>query len=215
MTLTPSEKLKTFFANSRPSFYKKGDIVLRIGDAKVGAFFVKKGYIKDSTVSSDGREFTLFIFQPNDIFSYNWIYNQHLNDHTFKAMTDSIVLEKSREGLLLFLEENPDVQFMITQNLTARLRGLMQRIEQMAFGTAAQKVNSLFQLLGERFGKETEKGIVIPIPFTQQDISELIALSRETTSIEIKKLIDEKILARNSGIYTIINSERLKDINNT
>ena len=215
MILTPSEKLKKFFATSRPSFYKKGEIVLRIGDARAGAFFIKKGYIKDSTVSSDGREFTLFVFKPNDIFSYNWIYNQLLNEHTFRAMTDSIVYEKSREGLLLFLEENPDVQFMITQNLTARMRGLMQRIEQMAFGTAAQKVSSIFQLLGERFGKQTEKGITIPIPLTQKDISELIALSRDTTSIEIKKLIDEKILARNSGIYTIRNPERLQKCNNT
>lgn len=209
MSSTPSEKLLKFFTSSRPSYYKKGEIVLRIGDARSGAFFIKRGYVKDSTLSFDGREFTLFIFQPNDIFSYNWIYNQMPNEHSFRAMSECLIYEKSREGLLLFLEQNPDVQFMITQNLAKRLRGLMQRMEQMAFGTAAQKVSSILCVLSERFGKDGEKGIQIALNLTQKDISELIALSRETTNIEIKKLIDGKILARSSGIYTVLNLKKL------
>ena len=209
MDTAPREKLSKFFATSRPSFYKRGDIVLRIGDARSGAFFIKKGYVKDSTVSVDGREFILFIFKPDDIFSYNWIYNEIPNVHSFKAMSDCIIYEKSREGLLLFLDENPDVQFMITQNLTARMRGLMNRMEYMAFGNAYQKVSSIFQVLSERFGRESNEGTTIPVRLTQRDIGELLGISRETANIEIKKLIDAKILHRSSGFYTVINGKKL------
>ena len=211
MNLTPSEKLKKFFVTSKPIFYKKGEVVLRVGETRLGAFYVKSGYVKDLSVSSDGRNFNLFIFEPGDLFSYNWIYNKTPNEHT----TDCTAYEKAREELLQFLEQNPDVQFMISQKIVKRMNGLIQRMERMAFGTASQKVSSILSILAERFGKSTIRGVVIPLALTQQDLSELIGISRETTSIEIKKLIDEKILARNSGIYTIRNPERLQKCNNT
>ncbi len=186
-------------------------MVLRVGETRLGAFYVKSGYIKDLTVSSDGRNFNLFIFEPGDLFSYNWIYNKTPNEHTFKAMTDCTAYEKTREELLLFLEQNSDVQFMISQKIVKRMNGLIQRMEHMAFGTAPQKVSSILSLLGERFGKSTPKGIVIPIALTQQDVSELIGISRETTSIEIKKLLDSNVISRHSGHYIINNVEKLND----
>lgn len=211
MELLPSQKLKAFFASSRPIFYKKGDIVLRVGETKSAAFYLRNGYIKDSSFSKDGREFTLFIFKPGDIFSYNWIYNKVPNIHSFKAMTDCVVIEKTREELLSFLQENSDVQFMISQNIVSRLHGLMQRIENLAFGTAAQKVCSIFVILAERFGRESKKGIYISLALTQQDISELIGLTRETTSIEIKKLINKRLIVRTSQNYIVTN---IKSLNN-
>lgn len=210
MDPTPSEKLFKFFSSSKPAYYRKGDIVLRTGDARSGAFFLKKGYVKDSCLSVDGREFTLFIFRPNDLFSYNWIFNQIPNEHSFRAVTDCIIYEKSREGLILFFDQNPDVQFLITQNIVRRLRGLTQRIEGIVFGSASRRVCSIFFILGERFGKLGEKGIVIPIPFTQRDIAELIGMSRETTSIEIKKISDSGIITRPGGHYVIAKPKILK-----
>ena len=212
MIITPGELLKEFFITSKPSFYKKGDVVLRIGDVREGAYYLKKGYIKDSSVSADGREFILFIFQPNDVFSYNWIYNQKPNEHSFRAITDCVVYEKSREGLLLFLEQHSNVSLMITQRIVHRLNGLMQRMENLAFDNAIKKVGSILCILGDRFGRKTDRGIVIPIPLTQRDIANLIGLSRETTSIEIKKFMEMGILSRSSGLYVITKPKELQKI---
>ena len=208
MGLNPSEKMKRFFATSKSTNFKKGEIVLRAGDQRSAAFYLKRGYAKDSSMSLDGREFTLFIFKPEDIFSYSWIFNKTHNGHSFRAMTDCAIIEKNREAFLLFLEENPDVQFMIAQNISMRMRGLTQRMEQMAFGSATQKVASIMSILGERFGKEVDNKIVISLRLTQQDIAELIGISRETTSIEINKLTVENVLSHALGHY-IINNPKL------
>lgn len=207
MELSPSEKLKKFFATSKPTFFKKGDIVLRAGSTPRSAFYLSKGYIKDSSCSSDGREFTLFIFRPSDLFSYNWIFNELPNEHAFRAISDCTVYEKSRESLVEFLNANPNILFMISQMIAIRLRGLLKRIEIMAFGNASQRISSTFYILTERFGTSKENGITIPIALTQKDIAELTGLSRETASIEVKKLIDMNVLSRQSGLYIA------KDIN--
>lgn len=212
MISTPSEELKAFFASSKPTFFKKGDVVLRSGDVRAGAYYLKKGYVKDSAVSSDGREFILFIFQPSDIFSYNWIFNRTPNVHSFRAMTDCVIYEHSREALLQFLEKNPTALLITTQKIVTRMRGLMQRIENLAFDNALKKVGSMLCILAERFGRKTEKGIIIPIQLTQQDIANLIGVSRETTSIEIKKLMERQIINRSSGVYTVLKPKELEKI---
>ena len=212
MDHTPSEKLKRFFVTSTPNRFKKGETILRPGDQRSSAFYLKKGFVKDSAISHDGREFTLFIFKPEDIFSYTWIFNKIHNGHFFKAMVETVIYEKNRESFLLFLEKNPDVQFMLAQNITIRLGGLTQRMEQLAFGNATQKVASIISILGERFGRQTEKGIQIPISLTQQDIAELIGISRETTSIEINRLMVDEIIERYSGTYIIIRPQKLQKL---
>ena len=212
MDIPAEEKLKKFFSTSKPNNFKRGEIVLRAGDQRSSAFFLKKGYIKDSAVSMDGREFTLFIFKPGDIFSYTWIFNKVHNGHAFRAMTEGSFLEKNREAFLLFLEGNPDVQFMISQNISIRLRGLCQRMEQMAFGSATQKVASIMLILAERFGKEVHGNTYIQLSLTQQDIAELIGVSRETTSIELNKLMVEGIITRKSGSYTVEIPKKLQKL---
>jgi len=212
MDLSPSDRLKAFFATSRPSYYKKGDVVLRPGDARSGAYYVRKGFIKDSSTSLDGQEFTLFIFKPNDLFSYSWIFNGIPNEHSFRAISDCIIYEKSRESLLLFLNQNSDILFMVSQSIAIRMRGLLQRAESLATGSAPQKVSSAFYLLADRFGKKSEKGITVPISLTQQDIAELIGISRETTSIEIKKLVDRGIILKSTGFYIITNINKIQKL---
>jgi CRP/FNR family transcriptional regulator len=85
-------------------------------------------------------------------------------------------------------------------------------MEQLAFGNATQKVASIMSILGERFGKQTEKGIQIPISLTQQDIAELIGIARETTSIELNRLMADEIIERVSGMYIIIRPQRLQKL---
>lgn len=209
MVVTPDQKLKTFF-QSKPLLYKKGDIVLRSQDSSPGVLFLKKGYVKDSTVSINGQEFTLFIFKPDDIFPYSWAFAQIPNIHAFTAMTDCAVGRRTRQEFLNFIEENPDVLFMITQRILVRLRGVLQRMEYMVFANASQKIASIFMLLSERFGNK-HNGIEIPIPLSHKDIADLVGITRETASIEIKKLLNRGIISTRSKTYVVKLPKKLQE----
>lgn len=201
MAVSPDQKLKTFF-NLKPLVYKKGEIVLHFQDSFSGVFFLKKGFIKDSTVSVNGQEFTLFVFKPDDIFPYNWAFNKIPNEHSFTAITDCEVVKQGRDEFLDYIQKNPDVLFMLTQRILVRLRGLLQRMEYLVFGNASQKVASIFVILAERFGKK-KNGIEISIPLSHKDIADLVGITRETASIEIKKLSDKGIIFTSSKTYIV------------
>ena len=58
--------------------------------------------------------------------------------------------------------------------------------------------------------REKIRGIIIRVPLTHKDIANLIGLTRETTSIEIKKLEKLRVLKKESGRFLIKNVTKLK-----
>lgn len=206
---TPQEKLEEFFKHNTSFSYKKNSTILRPDDDLKDAYYLLHGYVKDSAVSIDGQEFVLFIFKPEDIFPYNFVFNDLANEHSFVALTPCVVLKCSKSEFLAFLHANPDVLFMLTKKILGRLRGVLQRLEYMAFGNAHKKVASIFIILGERFGEKTKNSIKIALPISHKGIAELVGITRETASVEIKKLEDRKIIKREARFYTILKRQAL------
>lgn len=209
--LTPQEKLEQFFFKKKLFFYKRGSVIVRPEDSPQGVYYLKKGYMKDSSVSLEGQEFTLFIFKPEDIFPYRWAFADLPIEHSFTAMTDCMVARRDRVEFVKFVKENPDVLFLVTQKLLIRLRGVLQRLEHMAFGNAKKKVASIFVILGERFGQRQGGQIKIDIPLSHKDIAELVGITRETASIEIERLEKAGLIERISKHYAIKKLKKLTE----
>lgn len=205
----PQKKLEEFFLKHKKLTYKKGSTILRADDIPTGVYYLLEGFIKVTTVSPDGQEFTLFIFKPEDVFPYQYAFNNSPNIHSFTTMTDCTVMRCQRSEFLSFMYQNPDVLFMITQKVLIRLRGILTRLENMAFGSAFQKVASMIEILGYRFGKHEEGYITITLPLSHKDIAELLGLTRETVSIEMKKLEDQNIISKSALRYCIKRPRKL------
>lgn len=203
------KQLEEFFLKGKKLIFKKGAIILRSDELPSGVYFLVSGFIKDSALSQDGQEFTLFIFKAHDVFPYNWAFNKIPIDHSFTAMTDCVVLRQDREEFLRFIAAHSEVMGMLMGNILLRMRGVMQRLEYMAFGNARQKIASIMTILGERFGIKTSEGLKITLPVSHKDVAELVGLTRETASIEIKKLEGARVVKRTSKFYLITNKRLL------
>lgn len=181
-------KLNNFFSNFKKFHYKKGEMILRGGDSPQGVYFIDKGYVKDYSISREGEEFTLIIFKPGDFFPMQWVFNNKPNNHYFEAMNAVELWRCPREEFVKFIEENPEIFFELTSHILTRMGGIMQRMEYLAFGNAYQKVASILTICAERFGRREGDEVVIQVPLAHRDVANLLGLTRETTSIEIKKL---------------------------
>ena len=205
----PEKRLKQFFLKHKKLIYKKGSTILYADDIPVGVYYLLEGFIKDTSVSPEGQEFTLIIFKPEEVFPYQYAFNNFPNAHSFTTMTQCTVVRCGREEFLSFMYQNPDVLFMITQKVLIRLGGILTRLENMAFGSAYQKVASIIEILGERFGKSEDGYIKIMLPLSHKDIAELIGLTRETVSVEMKKLEDQGIIQKSAQRYCIRRPRKL------
>ncbi len=204
-------KLKQFFSTQRRINYRKRDIIIRAEDTPGGVYYLHKGYVRAYVLSETGQELTLIIFKPGDMFPLIWALNNIPNNYYCEAITSVDVSKISREEFISFLDTNMDVYKEVLSRMLTRMDGLLERMEYMVFGNAYQKIASILLICAERFGLEKENKIIIRVPLTHKDIANLVGLTRETTSAEVKKLEKKNICVREGRLFVVNSMTRLKN----
>lgn len=204
------EELGFFFSQFKKFNFKKREMILRVGDEPRGVMYLKRGYVRLYSISKEGEELTLIIYKPDDIFPIVWAINNTPNEYYFEAMTPSEIYRVPREKFLIFLKENPDVLFELTSKILSRFRGVLHRMEYLVFGNAYNKVASILLICAERFGGKEGSKIIIQVPLTHKDIANLLGVTRETTSLEIKKLARKGIIDYQGRLIMVKNPRALE-----
>jgi len=128
-------------------------------------------------------------------------------------MTDVVLRKAPTQKVHEFVKSDQEVLFDLTKRISSGLEGFMIRTQYLIRSNAKQKISSSLLLLARRFGQNTsDKKVKILLPQTHEDIANLAGVSRETASLELKKLEDEKIIISEKQIYTINNFQKLREI---
>lgn len=204
-----SASLVNFFRKFRLLQYKKGETILHAQDSPQGVFYLEKGYVRQYATCAEGDELALIIFKPGDFFPLRWALGEIESRYSIGAMTDAVVWRAPRREFQEFVKNNPDILFHLTQRILVRLGGLLSRMEYLTFGNAYEKVASIVAICAERFGRKEGRNIVVQVPLTHQDIAFLVGITRETTSIELKKLEKKGLIAFRSRLLVVRNINKL------
>ena len=205
------EKLESFFSQFRRLAYKKQEVILRADDTPSSVYYIFKGYIRLYSISETGQELTLILLKPGDFFPLRWAITGENNTYACDTITNAEVGKVPRDKFIEFIQANPDVVYELLSKVLVRLGGLLERMEYLVFGNAYQKVASILVICAERFGSEKGKKILIKVPLTHKDIANLIGLTRETTSLELKKLENLGVCEKEGRHMIINNLEKLKN----
>ncbi len=183
---------------------------MRAGDPPLGVFYLKRGFVRVYSISKNGEELTLIIFKAGDFFPIIWAVGSAQNEYFVEAMTTCELVRVPREEFVSFVKSNSDINFDLTRRTSVRLGGLMRRMEYLVFGNANNKVASILLICAERFGKQEGDKVTIEVPLTHSDIASLVGLTRETASIEMKKLEKSGLIGYHGRLVTVLNLKGLK-----
>ena len=203
-------RLDLFFHKYKPLHYKRGETILRAGDQPQGIFYLKKGFVRVHSISKAGEELTLIIFKSGDIFPVSWAVNNVPSGYFVETMTDSSLWRVPRDQFLGFVSDKPDILFELNRRMLDRFLGLMQRMEYLVFGNAPSKVASILLICAERFGSKFGAKTIIDVPLTHNDIATLVGMTRETVSIEMKKLENEGLIGYRGKLLVVLNVRGLR-----
>ncbi|MFA5828786.1 MAG: Crp/Fnr family transcriptional regulator [Candidatus Shapirobacteria bacterium] len=168
--------------------YKKGEMLIRADDDPQGIFCLKKGYVRQYTISKAGFELTLHILKPISYFPMVWAVNGTPNVYFFEALTPVEVGRAPRDQVVNFIKDKPTIIFELLSELIEDYAESLMRIEHLVFSDAHRRVISVLIYIAKHFGEVRDKGIIVNHRFTQQDIATLVGVARETASIEMAKL---------------------------
>jgi CRP/FNR family transcriptional regulator len=212
------DKLDSFFQEAKLLYCKKRTLLLHPHDTPSNIFYIKSGYVRVFRMSEDGEELTLTILKPKDFFPLTYGMNNASNPYYLEAITPLELWRAPQEQFLHFIKSNPDVLYDLTTRILVRFDGALTRMEYLVFSTAYIKVATTLLICAKRFGEPiasnaTQGGedIVVQVPLTHRDIATLVGITRETTSLEMKKLEKQGFLGRMGRLLVIKNIKRLEE----
>lgn len=199
------QELEDFYKQFTIRYYKKSEMLIRADDDPQGIFFLKKGYVRQYTISKTGFELSLHILKPISYFPMVWAINGTPNVYFFEALTPVEVGRAPREQVVNFIKDKPTIIFELMSELLEDYAETLTRVEHLVFSDAYRRVISVLLYIAKHFGETHNKGTIVHHRFTQQDIATLVGVARETASNEMVKLekkglvkyIDHSILFEN------------------
>jgi len=188
MTVNKTKEFEAFYKHFKTRLYKKGEMLIRADDDPQGIFCLKKGYVRQYTISKTGNELTLHILRPISYFPMVWAVNGTPNVYYFEALTPVEVGRAPRDEVVSFISDKPIIIFELLSELIEDYAESLKRIEQLVFSDAYRRVIAVLLYIAKHFGVAKGKNVIVDHRFTQQDIATLVGVARETASNEMVKL---------------------------
>lgn len=206
------EEFQKFLDQFRSKHFEKGDMVLYQGEVPRGAMIIKNGILKTYNISAEGDEKPLAFDIAYDMLPITWIFNKTPSAlYFYEAFSACDIYIVPRDDLLKYLQTNPVLLFKVMNRFVAAYAGQTMRLNALEYSRAIDKIVHTLHFLCLRFGEEKTPGIIeIQIPFSQQDLANLMGLTRETTGIELKKLQKRNVLTYHLQRYRVRLPELLK-----
>lgn len=205
-------RLTSFFGNYRLGQYKKGELLFRPGDDFSSVYFVKSGYVRLFLNDEDGKEITINAFKPIFYLSLHYALSGGENRYFFEALTDVEMWKAPKQDVMNFIHGNNEVLCFLTERLLHVVDELMRHVEVAISGDAYSKVATLIISLAKSSGKKLADSKEIELEFatTHRLIASLTGLSRETASIQIKKLEREGYINQSKSMLVINNIDKME-----
>lgn len=152
------------------------------GDASDTVYILKKGRVRISRSTPDGRRITLALLEAGEIFGELALAGEEERNTKAEAVEDSFICAASKDTFLDFISEHPDISLRITQIIGDRRREIESKIEQLIFRNASGRLSFVLLDLFENHREESNGEAEPQIKFSHQEIADLAGLTRPTTT---------------------------------
>ena len=167
---------------------KRKGFVYNEGDRADTLYILKEGRIKITHLTEDGRELTIDIIEPGDIFGELTLAGEEERETSAEALADSFICTISRKNFEAFLSMRPNLSLTITKWMGLRLRRIENRFENLIFQDVRTRLTTLLKDLAEKYGEDVEGGRKIAIKLSHQELANLIGATRETVTLELNNM---------------------------
>jgi CRP/FNR family cyclic AMP-dependent transcriptional regulator len=184
--------------------YEADSVLFEQGDAARIVYLVKRGKVRISRMNADGKDITLTILGPGDIFGEELIFQDNVLRTTQAKVIEQAYLCLSRmQDLFAILSRHPIVAINIARYLQGQRDAAVRAVEDLTFLKVTDRIMRLFERLGHDYGVADTRGIRIDLHLTHAEIASLVGSTRETVSLELGRLVRAGRIFSNDGYFVI------------
>lgn len=161
--------------------YKKGDCIFQEGAPAESFHILKEGTVKCVKSSPQGKEVTLKVLMPGDLFCCkDSVFDGSPHPGCAQPMSDVTILRLSKKSYFDVLRRNPDAAIEVIRYLGQRLTEAQENTKVLALDRAEQRLASLLVRLASRVGVQGVGGLRLTVRLTRQDLANMVGVTVET-----------------------------------
>lgn len=191
--------------------YGKDDFIFREGDPTEYFHIVKEGTVKCVKSTPDGKECTLKMLMPGDLFCCDAAaFDGGCHPGTAQPMGNVSILRMHRKTYFDMLRRSPDAAMEVIKYLGNRLNEAQEKTKILALDRADQRLAALLADLAARNGIKDPQGIRLPMRLTRQDMANMIGATTETVIRIMSRFKRERLVSGTANRLVILNLQKLK-----
>ena len=198
--------------NSKMKTFHKGETIYFGERDHDKIFFLKKGKVKLLKIDMTGKEMVYAILKENEVFGSLSQLKENINSEYAESLSETLVCYISKDQFFKFIESKPSIMIKLNRLLGTKVLELEMLIEELTFKPVFGRIVSLLLKLNQKFGVDYKESILINLSLTHNDIASMIGATRESTTLALNKLKEQKLINSERKKIIIENFEKLKEL---
>jgi CRP/FNR family transcriptional regulator len=182
----------------------RGTRVFDAGDTERVIYFVKRGAVRIVRETADGKEVTVALLGPGDLFGEESLFDDGGRTTHAVVVEDALLCTSRADDLFGLLSRDPVLALNVAKVLSDRLDDARTTMEDLAYARVGDRIEHLYRKLAAEHGVAVDGGLRL----THADIASLVGSTRETVSLELAKLVERGRL-RHAGRAIVVPTEML------
>jgi CRP/FNR family cyclic AMP-dependent transcriptional regulator len=178
--------------------YRQSQTIFAQGDRAEGVFFLERGKVKLTVLSSHGKQAVIALLGPGTFFGEGCLAGQPLRMSTATAATDSAIVLLPKAAMLRALHDDAEFSEMFTTYLLSRNIRIEEDLVDQLFNSSERRLARILLLLAN-FGKEGRPERVVP-KVSQQTLAEMVGTTRSRVSFFMNKFRKLGFIEYNGGL---------------
>jgi len=187
----------------------EGRNVFRQGQPGDSLFYIRRGKVKLTVISPEGKEAIVAILSAGDFFGDGCLAGQPLRISTAVAISDCTLDKIDKQSMVRILHEHHDISELFVKHLLSRnIRYEADLIDQL-FNSSEKRLARILLLLSN-FGKESKSESVFP-RINQDTLAQMVGTTRSRVSHFMNRFrehgfidYDDSGLTVHSGLLTVV-----------
>lgn len=187
-----------------------GEVIIERGDPPEAVFAVATGKLKVVAPRNAGRDATLHILGPGDVFGEVALFQDDGRTARVTAIEESVILVVDRRDFMDLLSRSSELSKRLLSLMATRLKNTIAHFDATTSLDVPQRLARKLLLLAEHFGVPDGKRVALTLKLSQSELGDLVDSTRQSVNRELRRWQEAGILGTHDGRIVVLDVEALR-----
>ena len=188
------EALRSVAEHATPRGFRKDEVLFIAGEKARGMYVIVSGSVRAFRESTDGREQVIHVERAGATIAEVPVFDDGNYPSTVAAEENTETLFLDKRDVLQLCLQHPEIPLAAVRVLAGRLRRCAELVETLSLKEVGQRVARFLLSEARQQGKRTNRGTILNLTQTHQQIAARVGTVREVISRTFSRLQQDGLI---------------------